>query len=50
MIFRWPTLIQDVFLNNLVSGGPKLVDLYLRTLLAIDAEVVDQEIPRTKQV
>lgn len=39
-----------MFIDNLSTAGVKLVDLYLRVLLAIDGEIADQEIPRTKEV
>lgn len=44
---RWPQFIQEVFLEN--TTDPIILFL-LRTLIAIDSEVVDREIQRSKQV
>ncbi|VDK42905.1 unnamed protein product [Anisakis simplex] len=45
---RWPHFMHEVFLHHLES--PNVVVFFLRTLLAIDTEVVDREIQRTKEV
>uniref|UniRef100_A0A0M3I8N8 Exportin-T n=1 Tax=Ascaris lumbricoides TaxID=6252 RepID=A0A0M3I8N8_ASCLU len=45
---RWPQFMQEVFLQQLDS--PAVVVFFLRTLMAIDSEVVDREIQRTKEV
>uniref|UniRef100_A0A1I7Z6U6 Exportin-T n=1 Tax=Steinernema glaseri TaxID=37863 RepID=A0A1I7Z6U6_9BILA len=44
---RWPRFMQEIFLDQF--DGFK-VQFFLRTLLAIDAEVVDREISRSKDV
>lgn len=45
---RWPTFIDDLFLSQGLDTIP-LVVFYLKTLLAIDSEVVDRDIQRNKQ-
>lgn len=40
--------MQDVFLGALGAGV--IVDLYCRFLLAVDGDVADREVQRTKQV
>ncbi|XP_065576807.1 exportin-T-like [Artemia franciscana] len=44
---RWQSFLVD-FLQTL-KLGPKAVDFYLRVLKAIDSEVVDREIPHSKE-
>ncbi|KJH43896.1 exportin 1-like protein [Dictyocaulus viviparus] len=44
---RWPTFMEDLFLSQDLDSIP-LVVFYLKTLLAIDSEVVDRDIQRTK--
>ncbi|XP_076057479.1 exportin-T-like isoform X2 [Oratosquilla oratoria] len=39
---RWPTFMSDLLTS--LQLGPNAVDLYLKTLLAIDGEVVDREV------
>lgn len=39
---RWPSFIADLL--SMLQLGPQAVNLYLKILLAIDAEVVDREI------
>lgn len=39
---RWPSFMADLL--SMLQLGPHAVDLYLRILLAIDAEVVDREV------
>uniref|UniRef100_A0A7I4YH90 Exportin-T n=1 Tax=Haemonchus contortus TaxID=6289 RepID=A0A7I4YH90_HAECO len=46
---RWPTFMDDIFLSRGLDSVP-LVVFYLKTLLAIDSEVVDRDIQRTKTV
>ncbi|VDM67116.1 unnamed protein product [Strongylus vulgaris] len=46
---RWPTFMDDIFLSRGMDNVP-LVIFYLKTLLAIDSEVVDRDIQRTKTV
>ncbi|KAK4305520.1 hypothetical protein Pmani_022598 [Petrolisthes manimaculis] len=43
---RWPSFITDLL--STLSLGPHAVQLYLRTLMAIDTEVVDREIIHTQ--
>ncbi|RXG73630.1 Exportin-T [Armadillidium vulgare] len=45
-ISRWPTFIDDLL--SMQQHGPNAVDLYLKILLAIDAEVVDRDILHTQ--
>ncbi|KHN82419.1 Exportin-T [Toxocara canis] len=45
---RWPQYMHEVFLQRLDS--PAVVLFFLRTLMAIDSEVVNREIQRTKEV
>uniref|UniRef100_A0A0N5ARU1 Exportin-T n=1 Tax=Syphacia muris TaxID=451379 RepID=A0A0N5ARU1_9BILA len=45
---RWPNFIQEVFLQRLQY--PVVVIFLLRTLIAIDSEVVDREIQRSKEI
>ena len=47
--FQWPQFFTDL-LQNIQSGHPWSVDLYLRILLAIDSEVVDRHIIHTQEV
>ncbi len=50
---RWSTFFKDLFFDNLQQTQFKivpLVDFYLRTLIAIDSEVADKEIQRSKEV
>jgi len=42
---RWPTFFTDLMLTSQWSVGN--ADFYLKVLAAIDAEIVDREIPRT---
>ncbi|XP_065556465.1 exportin-T-like [Artemia franciscana] len=44
---RWQSFLVD-FLQTL-KLGPKAVDFYLRVLKAIDSEVVDREVPHSKE-
>lgn len=44
----WPKFFFDIL--NLVGLNPHGVDIYLRTLMAIDAEVVDRDILHTPEV
>ncbi|KAM3726408.1 Exportin-T [Dirofilaria immitis] len=46
---RWPNFMDEVFFQQIASS-PEITIFFLRTLIAIDCEVVDQEIRRTKQV
>ncbi|KAK7083729.1 hypothetical protein SK128_023939 [Halocaridina rubra] len=43
---RWPSFITDLL--SVLQMGPQAVNLYLRILLAIDAEVVDREVMHTQ--
>ncbi|VDN55707.1 unnamed protein product [Dracunculus medinensis] len=43
---RWPDFIHEIFLQKLNCAAS--VEFFLRTLIALDAEVVDQDINRTK--
>ncbi|CAI4227430.1 unnamed protein product [Auanema sp. JU1783] len=45
---RWPNFMDDIFLCRSLTSVP-FVSFYLKTLLAIDAEVVDRDIQRPKQ-
>ncbi|KAK6110318.1 Exportin 1-like family protein [Brugia pahangi] len=45
---RWPNFMEEVFFQQMVSS-PEITVFFLRTLIAIDCEVVDREIRRTKQ-
>ncbi|WKY05146.1 hypothetical protein Q1695_005846 [Nippostrongylus brasiliensis] len=44
---RWPSFMDDIFLSRGLDSVP-LVVFYLKTLLAIDSEVVDRDIQRSK--
>lgn len=44
----WPKFFFDIL--SLVGLNPHGVDVYLRTLMAIDAEVVDRDILHTPEV
>ncbi|VDM63438.1 unnamed protein product [Angiostrongylus costaricensis] len=44
---RWPTFMDDLFLSQGLDSVP-IVIFYLKTLLAIDSEVVDRDIQRDK--
>uniref|UniRef100_A0A3B5LXE0 Exportin-T n=1 Tax=Xiphophorus couchianus TaxID=32473 RepID=A0A3B5LXE0_9TELE len=44
----WPKFFFDIL--NLVGLNPHGVDIYLRTLMAIDAEVVDRDIVHTSEL
>lgn len=44
----WPKFFFDVL--SLVGLNPHGLDIYLRTLMAIDAEVVDRDILHTPEV
>ncbi len=44
----WPKFFFDIL--NLVGLNPNGVDIYLRTLMAIDAEVVDRDILHSPEV
>lgn len=44
----WPKFFFDIL--SLVGLNPHGVDIYLRTLMAIDAEVVDRDILHTPEV
>ncbi|KAL4660294.1 exportin-T isoform X1 [Arapaima gigas] len=44
---QWPKFFFDIL--SLVGLNPRGVDLYLRTLMAIDAEVVDRDILHTSE-
>ncbi|VDK61500.1 unnamed protein product [Onchocerca ochengi] len=46
---RWPNFMEEVFFQQMASS-PEITIFFLRTLIAIDCEVVDREIRRTKQV
>uniref|UniRef100_A0A915PVS0 Exportin-T n=1 Tax=Setaria digitata TaxID=48799 RepID=A0A915PVS0_9BILA len=46
---RWPNFMEEVFFQQMASS-PEITVFFLRTLIAIDCEVVDREIRRTKQV
>lgn len=46
---RWPEFMNDIFLSRDYTSVT-LAIFYLKTLLAIDAEVVDRDIQRTKQI
>uniref|UniRef100_A0A1I7VVK6 Exportin-T n=1 Tax=Loa loa TaxID=7209 RepID=A0A1I7VVK6_LOALO len=46
---RWPNFMEEVFFQQM-SSSPEITVFFLRTLIAIDCEVVDREIRRTKQV
>ncbi|XP_017158473.1 exportin-T isoform X1 [Poecilia reticulata] len=46
-ITLWPKFFFDIL--NLVGLNPHGVDIYLRTLMAIDAEVVDRDIVHTPE-
>lgn len=43
---RWPTFMTDLL--SLLQLGPQAVDLFLKILMAIDAEVVDREVMHTQ--
>lgn len=45
---QWPKFFFDVL--TLVGLNPNGVDIYLRTLMAIDAEVVDRDILHSLEV
>ena len=45
---RWASFLSDML--QLLPLGEGAVDMYLRTLMAIDSEVVDREIGHTPQV
>ncbi|XP_077981134.1 exportin-T-like [Glandiceps talaboti] len=44
---KWPSFFTD--LHHLLNYGSKIVDIYLRILVAIDTEVVDREIVHTDE-
>ncbi|PIO34454.1 hypothetical protein AB205_0135260 [Aquarana catesbeiana] len=44
----WPKFIFDIL--SVVGLNPRGVDLYLRVLMAIDAEVVDRDIIHTPEI
>ncbi|RDD43824.1 Exportin-T [Trichoplax sp. H2] len=44
---QWPSFFDDLL--GFMSTGINAVDFYLRTLLAIDSEVVDRDIPHTPE-
>ncbi|XP_013079973.2 exportin-T-like [Biomphalaria glabrata] len=44
---RWPLFFTDIL--STLSRGPLAVDMYLRILMAIDAEVVDRDIAHTQE-
>lgn len=44
---HWPTFFQ--VLLQYLSQGPRVIDIYLRILLAIDIEVVDRDIAHTQR-
>lgn len=44
---RWPTFFSDLMPTSQWSVGN--ADFYLKVLMAIDAEIVDREIPRTPE-
>ncbi|KAH9494515.1 hypothetical protein Btru_042329 [Bulinus truncatus] len=44
---RWPQFFSDIL--STLSRGPLAVDMYLRILMAIDAEVVDRDIAHTAE-
>ncbi|CAL1531674.1 unnamed protein product [Lymnaea stagnalis] len=44
---RWPMFFADIM--STLSRGPWAVDMYLRILMAIDAEVVDRDIAHTAE-
>ncbi|CAJ0601007.1 unnamed protein product [Cylicocyclus nassatus] len=46
---RWPNFMDEIFLSRGLDNVP-IVVFYLKTLLAIDSEVVDRDIQRTKTV
>ena len=43
----WPTFFTELI--SYLSHGPPLVDLFLRTFLTIDEEIVARYIPRADQ-
>ena len=45
---RWPTYFSDIL--SLLSMSTLCTDLYLKIMLAIDAEVVDRDIAHTDKV
>ncbi|XP_037069727.1 exportin-T-like, partial [Pollicipes pollicipes] len=44
---RWPTFLLD--LMGMAALGPPAVDMYLRTLLQIDQEIVDRDVVHSEQ-
>ncbi|CAG9535107.1 unnamed protein product [Cercopithifilaria johnstoni] len=46
---RWPNFMEEVFFQQMTSSA-EITVFFLRTLIAIDHEVVDREIRRTQQV
>lgn len=44
----WPKFFFDIL--TLVGLNPRGVDIYLRTLMAIDAEVVDRDVLHSPEV
>ncbi|GMT24380.1 hypothetical protein PFISCL1PPCAC_15677 [Pristionchus fissidentatus] len=46
---RWPNFMQEVFLNGGLEDT-RAIQFYLKSLLAIDSEVVDREIQRAAEV
>ncbi|XP_059146732.1 exportin-T-like isoform X2 [Physella acuta] len=44
---RWTTFFSDML--STLARGPLAVDMYLRVLMAVDAEVVDRDIAHTTQ-
>ena len=45
---RWPCFLGDLL--QLLPLGEAAVDMFLRTMMAIDSEVVDREIGHTPEV
>lgn len=46
---RWANFFAEVFAGDVLTSAA-VVDFYLRTLIAIDSEVADRDISRTKEV
>lgn len=42
-------MLQELFFQRLDQANLSIVDLYLRVLLAIDSEIADVEIHRSKE-
>lgn len=44
---RWPSFFNDLMVTSSWSDGN--ADFYLKVLIAIDSEIVDRELPRSKE-